>query len=238
MSPERFRILSLSPRKKTDLTQREVRILKSTYEEYIGMIRRDLSAQRFGLPYHQLNQYQKWTIALLFKHVMTLIEDHKWITVLLCISIFGVSFADVLNSISFTTTNFFQAQRRHTEGSTLVCNVCFRKSPANLWRHDHVAIYCRCFICLCGLLSKRAVHRAIFHTISFLFRTRTWKNHGEEIMKDLTFSRYGHNQQCDHCGYLYSTLIVVLEFSKPNEDKPDVQPTPTYLCHSCFSNLA
>ena len=41
------------------------------------MIRRDLSAQRFGLPYHQLNPYQKWTIALLFKHVMTLIEDHQ-----------------------------------------------------------------------------------------------------------------------------------------------------------------
>lgn len=41
------------------------------------MIRRDLSAQRFSVPYHQLSAYQKWTIELLFKHVMKLIEDHK-----------------------------------------------------------------------------------------------------------------------------------------------------------------
>lgn len=40
------------------------------------MIRRDLSAQRFGLPFHQLNAYQKSTIELLFKHVMRMIEDH------------------------------------------------------------------------------------------------------------------------------------------------------------------
>lgn len=41
------------------------------------MIRRDLAAQRFGLPFHQLNRYQKTTIELLFTHTLKMIDDHR-----------------------------------------------------------------------------------------------------------------------------------------------------------------